>query len=334
MAEKDGKLLNVHYVRGVVADEGFSILGKNMLPLLFANALGGALLFNVYGLAIDRLTVPGFELHHPFLAGGIAGASTALVATPLDTIRSRTDPAQLVEHRHEGMLRFTYRTVKQALPAGTWEKVRVLYSGLPYTAMKDGLGFGMFFGVFEGLRKTGKGLVADWWGLRDGGHGHDTSSPALPSLSSTATTPSSLPTSSSQQQQPRHPISLTLTNATAVILAGAMAGTAYQLVIYPLDNIPAVVAATRLTTIMDPVSAQAVAAAAAPSYADGFTNNNTKPGQARVSVKEVWSIVRKQGVKPFYKGIAPQLVRVMPPSAVGLFAYEVASSQFWDIDEG
>ncbi|KAJ3045702.1 hypothetical protein HDV00_007828 [Rhizophlyctis rosea] len=346
MAEKDGRQLNAQYLRGVVAEEGFSVLGKNMLPLLFMNACAGAVLFNVYGLTVDYLASPELELHHPFIAGTLAGASTAVIATPIDNIRSRIDPMHLVDNRKEGMLRFTYRTVKDVLPPGPMDKARVLYKGLGFTAVKDGLGFGMFFGIFEGLRKIGKGAVADFFGRGPTrGHYQGFGNYERDEPADSKGISSSLP-------RARQSFLHTAANSAVVITAGAAAGMGYQLVIYPVDNIPAVVAAHKLSKIMDPISAEAVAATVAPSYAeDGFHNNNFRgvgaatasggatnlKGSAQSAIpsftwREVFQVIRQSGLRPFYKGITPQLIRVMPPSAVGLFAYEVASSQLWDDD--
>ena len=333
-----------------------------MLPLLFANAMAGAILFNVYGITVDTLASPTLHFHHPFIAGTLAGASTALIATPIDSIRARIDPLKLVENRQEGVLRFTYRTVKDVLPQSAWERTKILYKGVGFTAFKDGLGFGMFFGTFEGLRKIGKGLVADWFGhssLPRNGHYQGFGNEREHSPGSQ---PTKLPPHQQQQQQQKHSLPHTIANSFAVITAGATAGMAYQLVIYPVDNIPAVVAAHKLKQVMDPAAAERVAATVAPSYAeDGFHNNNFRSSAAVSSTvetaamgegvgvklngaspssttvpsftwKEVWKVVRNEGVSPFYRGIAPQLIRVMPPSAVGLFAYEVASSQLWDDD--
>ncbi|TPX59957.1 hypothetical protein SpCBS45565_g07608 [Spizellomyces sp. 'palustris'] len=330
MARTQGQKVGVGYMRTVVAEEGYSFLGKNIIPLLFANAVAGAVLFNVYATTISALSSSetsssslsaalAFDHHYPFIAGALAGASTSLVSTPLDNIKANVSPAQLVAHRHEGMLRFTYRTVREALKdeRSVWAKCRRLYKGIGFLAAKDACGFGFFFFFFEGFRKFGKGMVADMWALRDGAEGQD----GVPN----------------GEGPKRRPLSLVCANATAVIAAGAAAGSAYQMIIYPLDNIPAVVTANRVSQVTKSTfAAEAVAAAAAPVYDDlSFHNSNPTnlAARQRFQWREVWDVLRTRGVKPFYAGIGPQLVRVMPPSAIGLFAYEVASSQFWDNDE-
>lgn len=223
------------------------------------------------------------------------------------------------------MLKFSYRTVQNALKdeKNIWAKCRRLYKGIGFLATKDALGFGLFFFFFEGIRKSGKGLVADVWGLKESAS-EDTSDaqPVEPTVNS--------------EDPKRRSLGLVTANAAAVIVAGGVAGAAYQSLIYPLDNIPAVIAATRVSeATKNPLAAEAAAVMAAPIYEDGFHNANPAgaPSQQRFTWTEVWQVVRQRGLRPFYAGITPQLVRVMPPSAIGLFAYEIASSQFWDNDE-
>ncbi|TPX61197.1 hypothetical protein PhCBS80983_g01235 [Powellomyces hirtus] len=344
MAQASGQKVGHAYLRTVVAEEGYGFLGRNIIPLLFANAVAGAVLFNVYASTISALSTSpddahsssslaaalAFDHHHPFIAGALAGASTALIATPIDNIKANISPADIVAHRHEGMMKFTYRTCQSALKdeKNLWAKCKRLYKGVGFLAAKDACGFGLFFFFFENIRKVGKGVVADVWNLRE-----DAEREPLPPPTPAAVA-DALPQSPPEQDKPRRSLGLTIANASAVILAGATAGMGYQAVIYPLDNIPAVIAATRAAEITkNPGLAKAVAEASAPIYEDGFHNANAAAGQNRFQWSEVWSVVKQRGIRPFYAGILPQLVRVMPPSALGLFAYEVASSQFWDNDE-
>ncbi|KAI9103688.1 mitochondrial carrier domain-containing protein [Phlyctochytrium arcticum] len=334
MAQAAGQKVSMGYMRTIVAQEGYGFLGKNVVPLLFANAMAGAVLFNVYASTYSAMAKSDssasslasaleFDHHYPFIAGALAGASTAIVATPIENIKANINPADLVAHRHEGMIRFTHHSIRSALKNETsaWDKSKRLYQGFGFLATKDAVGFGLFFFFFENLRKLGKGLVADMWGL-------GASSSKIPSSESEMA-------SSSSVERRQRPLSLVIANATAVILAGGAAGSAYQCVIYPLDKIPAVVVAHRAaqSAAVSPHVAEAIAAAVSPVYDDGFHNSNPSAGQQRFAWSEVWQILRQKGVRPFYAGITPSLIRVMPPSAIGLFAYEVASSQFWDNDE-
>ncbi|KAJ3016646.1 hypothetical protein HKX48_003923 [Thoreauomyces humboldtii] len=323
MAATSGQKAGLAYMRTVVAEEGYGFLGRNVAPLLFANAAAGAVLFNVYASTITALapasagTAAPVE-HHPFIAGAFAGAATALISTPIDNIKASISPADIVAGRHDGMLRFTRRTCRNALKDDKtlWQKTRKLYVGIGHLGAKDALGFGTFFFLFENIRKHAKGAVADVWNLKE------------PSTKTIVGSTNELP--------PRRSVGLVIANATAVILSGGIAGMGYQAVIYPIDNIPSVLASSSASDISrNPQMVKVAAQAAAPIYEDGFHNANTggTVNGARFQWKEVWEVARQKGVRPFYSGIMPQLVRVMPPSALGLFAYEVASSQFWDNDE-
>ncbi|KAJ3188304.1 hypothetical protein HDU85_005455 [Gaertneriomyces sp. JEL0708] len=328
MAQAQGAKVGVGYVRSVVTHEGYGFFGKNIFPLLMANAAAGAVLFNVYGGLIFALSASSednppsslaaaiaFDHHHPFMAGAVAGASTSLIATPLENINRRITPSDLVANRHDGACKFVFRSISQALKGETttWGKARRLYRGFGFIAAKDACGFGMFFGMFEFFRRLGKGIVADAWKLNSEPLDKERTSAGAPT----------------------RPASLIMANAAAVIAAGAAAGSAYQIVIYPLDNIPSVLAASQISRLTkNPIAVQAVASAKAPVYEDGFMNTNPSAGRPqRIRWKRVWKVLRAQGIRPFYAGIGPQLVRVMPPSAIGLFVYEIASQQYWDNDE-
>ncbi|KAJ3150458.1 hypothetical protein HDU86_006631 [Geranomyces michiganensis] len=340
MSAHAGQKSSHAYLRSVVAEEGYGFLGRNIVPLLFANAVAGAVLFNVYAgtsaaLARSRegsdavdiestsslAAAMAFDHHHPFLAGALAGASTALVSTPIDNVKAIITPEDIIGNRHIGMARFAIQTCKKALKDEhtTYGRLRRLYRGGGFLAAKDAAGFGMFFFFFENLRRIGKGCVADAWGLRE--DDNEISSGVAESAST-------------EHGSRRRPLALVAANASAVIFAGAAAGLAYQTVIYPIDAIPSVLAARTITK--DPALAKAVADATAPIYEDGF--HATAPTgvdgpQRRFAWREVWAVLKSEGPAPFYRGIAPQLVRVMPPAALGLLAFEICSSQFWDNDE-
>ncbi|KAJ1567087.1 hypothetical protein HK405_007225, partial [Cladochytrium tenue] len=104
----------------------------------------------------------------------------------------------------------------------------------------------------------------------------------------------------------RRPLAVSVGQVSAVVLAGASAGAGYQLVAYPLDRLPHMV-----------------------PEAFGST-------RGRVDWRAAWRAVvaAPGGLRSLYAGIGAQLVRVAPPSAIGLLIFEVANSQLWDEDEG
>jgi hypothetical protein len=95
-----------------------------------------------------------------------------------------------------------------------------------------------------------------------------------------------------------HSISFGVANAAAVIVSGGMAGLAYQSTTYPLDR------GRRL----------------AKRLAD--------------RKRQTWTFDKRRSfVRAVYRGMGPQLVRVMPPAAIGLLVFEIASNSFWDNDD-
>ncbi|KAI8852403.1 mitochondrial carrier domain-containing protein [Chytridium lagenaria] len=257
-----------------------------MLPLLICNSIVGAVLFNAYSLSMHLLTteVPTHDdeyevKHHPFTSGAIAGAFQSLLATPIDNITRRVDPAQVAARRGEAMPK----------EGGRWAKMKFMYHGLPYNLVKDSMGFSLFFGLFETTRTMGKRFVIDL---------HDTYFwprryfyPPEYGLDPVTGDPKSRPT-----------LSVTLGTVAAVIGAGSLAGAGYQVVAYPFDRLPKV-----------------------RPKADEM--------EVKVDWGKAWKLVKRKGVAPFYRGIGTQLVRVAPPSAVGLLIFELANSQLWDEDD-
>jgi hypothetical protein len=95
-----------------------------------------------------------------------------------------------------------------------------------------------------------------------------------------------------------HSLSFGIANAGAVIVAGGTAGLAYQSTTYPLDR------CRRLKRRLE--------------------------GR----VRQPWSHTKRMRlVSAAYRGMGPQLVRVMPPAAIGLLVFEIASNSFWDNDD-
>ncbi|KAJ3086446.1 hypothetical protein HDU96_004915 [Phlyctochytrium bullatum] len=284
-----------------------------MLPLLICNSLIGAILFNTYSLSFNLLTtyVPTLPSdtsfieeedledlnytvrHHPFTAGALAGAAQSLLATPLDNVTKRVDPADVAARHRDGVFRVMAETVREAMPrtGGAWAKWKFLYHGYPYNLTKDALGFSLFFGLFETTRRVGKRFVLDL---------HERN--AWPRRFTYPDDPT----------RSRPTLSLTLGNVAAVVTAGSLAGMSYQLVAYPIDRLP-----------------QAIESAGAGEAPTSLPQQLLYKPDWRAT----WSLLRTQGVAPLYRGIGAQLVRVAPPSAAGLLIFEIANQQFWDQEE-
>ncbi|KAJ3192441.1 hypothetical protein HK101_006570, partial [Irineochytrium annulatum] len=345
MAQQEGARVSVGYVGRVVREEGWGLLGRNMLPLLICNSVVGAVLFNAYSGSMAYLqekeeseeggAVLGSVKHHPFTAGAIAGAAQALLSTPLDNVTRRVDPAEMVARRGEGVVGVMIRSFKEAMPPGlnAWGKFRFSYHGLGYNVGKDAVvrmspihtpclfipmlmllinkGFGLFFGFFETFRKLGKRLVLDAH-LAHGWPAHR----LIPD-----------PSSPEGNLKQRPTLTLTLGSVAAVIAAGTAAGMGYQSVSYPLDRIPAALAENGYALATRPVVPEE------GMEAGGGATRAAAPREPKVDWRSVFKLVRAKGLTPFYRGIGTQLVRVTPPSAIGLLIFEVANSQLWEDED-
>lgn len=128
----------------------------------------------------------------------------------------------------------------------------------------------MFFGVFEGLQRTGRKFTNKIWGYKY--------EPELSILKSD------------------RPLSLKITNAFVVITSGAIAGAAFQSVVYPLDTM---------------------------QRQNMFLQHDSNKRSSGLS----WALkmLKNNGVGFYYRGMGAKLVMAMPPSALGLFVYEISS---------
>ncbi|KAJ3104637.1 hypothetical protein HDU97_009028 [Phlyctochytrium planicorne] len=322
IAEQEGRRVSFGFVRNLFKVEGFALISKNMLPLLICNSIIGAVLFNTYSITLEILSkevaLPSFggdseeELtyevkHSPFSAGALAGVAQSLLATPLDNVTRRVDPAEVANRRGEGVFRVMVQTVREAMPTegGAWNKFKFLYHGYPVNVAKDALGFSLFFGMFETTRRIGKRFVMDV---------HDTYSwPKRYIYPTTSTDPKSLD-NPSEEPKSRPSLSLTLGNVAAVVSAGSLAGMSYQLVAYPFE---------RISQIIEPPTPP-------PTTIQNGREIPSYGGAPKPDWSAIWRTVRANGLSPFYKGIGAQLVRVAPPSAVGLLIFEIANSHLWE----
>ncbi|KAJ3415413.1 hypothetical protein HDV05_005007 [Chytridiales sp. JEL 0842] len=334
MAAQDGQKPSFNYIAKSVKSEGFSLISKNMLPLLVANSIVGAVLFNTYSYTFDALSNssldtadPDSKGHyaHPFVAGAIAGAAQSIVSTPLDNLNRRINIAEIIASRkNEGVIGVVSKAIKTTLfvPSTTpFDRAKFLWGGLGLTATKDTVGFSLFFGVFESLRKSGK---------RAASHLH--SSLFVAPRTPTATPPPQEEEEEHEEQQKRrkHPLSLTLLNVAAVIAAGSLAGISYQTVIYPIDRLPLLLAEEHERHVKEKTQAllKGGKLECVESHYAHFWERRKVPWGV------VWRVWRERGlVGGFYKGIAAQWVRAAPPSAVGLLIFEIANSQLFDEED-
>jgi hypothetical protein len=125
-----------------------------MLPLIVANSMVGALLFNIYGMVQYNLFIKDkkFNYYQSFLAGFSAGSLQTILSTPLENIQRAIPILEMVEKPNESMIRVTIEAIKKTLrkhEKGMLERFRFLYHSFYLNFIKDGLGFMVFFGTFE-----------------------------------------------------------------------------------------------------------------------------------------------------------------------------------------
>ncbi|KAJ1560268.1 hypothetical protein HK096_009398 [Nowakowskiella sp. JEL0078] len=309
MAEAEGKKLSVRYIRDVVRKEGIGFLGPNFLPLLAGNAAVATVLFNTYGYTYDYLIKDGFQYHHPFLAGFTSGLVQSVLATPFDNIQRVIDPTDLVAQRSIGMFRYTVRSVQANIPTNSISSLsKFLFHAFPFVAFRDSLGFMMFFGIYEGLRHAGKRNLSDFFKNKELTEPNDGS------------------------YDTQH-IQKASTRAASVIFAGAMAGTAFQLITYPLEQIRPIImnSETILEKTVDGKDAtldnSVIRRERWANQSHAFFRKRTRIIRDRFARwSAIGEVLRTNGLKTFFSGIGPQLIKSMPASALALLAYELTLS--------
>ena len=275
------------------------------------------------------------------MAGFIAGSVQSCLSTPIDNIFRRLSSQDILSHRSkEGVGGIMIETVRQVMKMGVeplqstppspspsqpmptpklpspsptlasfksflnnWamvRRMRVLWSGWSVNIVKDGLGFTLFFGFFETTRIWGKRWVKNMHESP-----HDTHHPC-PDGNDTHT--------ENWNASQRKPITMTLGRVGAVIVAGSLAGMGYQLISYPFDRIVVV-----------------------SSQGGGGVDNRLHTFSSESTWRDFQALFQRhglyKGVTTLYRGIGNQLMRVAPPSAIGLLIFEIANSQLWDDED-
>ncbi|KAF8163169.1 hypothetical protein B0H34DRAFT_311174 [Crassisporium funariophilum] len=225
LATQQGTTLTSQYLLSLVKLQGFWIIPKHFVPPMIVNAFLGTILWGVYGEASSRL--------EPYLdnrmllnavAGGMAGASQAIVAAPAENVRI------LLEHGFGGhswscawkeVFREKVITVNSSA-SNQLQDVRQLrswlqevgqlagrgWNGWGWTCGKDACGFAAFFSIFEVSRRAGsaiRGISQEWI--------------------STSNTSNALV----KQQLPP------VINGVVLVTGGVVAGLAYEFICRPWD---------------------------------------------------------------------------------------------------
>ncbi|KAI8082863.1 mitochondrial carrier domain-containing protein [Halteromyces radiatus] len=235
---------SIGMITHAVKTRGWSFLPKHVFPPLIANTVIGTVLYTTYIATLPLFHPPSaYQLHRPFppppyssvfLAGCLAGAAQSIIATPIDSLKVRFEVNDLLEGKHRSLYQFAKTTLKDLGIASA-------YRGFTLTLLRDSLACGLFFATFEWVKQQGYYYYLDeMYGLHvvssktlqdleiswkeqvnDLIHHHPTKDPLNDQTITTI-------------KKERPPLML---EPIFVILAGAAAAVAYQLIDHPFAKI-------------------------------------------------------------------------------------------------
>ncbi|KAI9005754.1 hypothetical protein DFJ74DRAFT_399549 [Hyaloraphidium curvatum] len=272
-----------------------------VFPLVLFNSLSGLLLFQTYQVSTSLLGPALGTAAVPFVAGAIGGASQALVSTPLENLYRVLQPP-FVDAK---TLRIRIKEASREYSGPrTWRKVRWAYTGLSFAGAKDALGFSLFFGCYTHLKR-------------------------LHPVSRFFFHP---PSSEDGQAAPPG----WRTKAADVLLAGSLAGAAFQLATAPLDRVRTAYLDARGDRIVwDPVTGEMEGTGGGHRNGNRRVNGANGANGRRAHARSVLKAVREKGMRFFFKGMLGQVGRAVLPSAAALGLYELAKSVDADLaDDG
>ncbi|KAH9247076.1 hypothetical protein BASA83_007997 [Batrachochytrium salamandrivorans] len=314
LAHVQGTAFSIAFVRKTLSNKGLLFFGRNAIPLFVANAAVGATLFNVYSSVVGRLSPLSYCDSHSFIAGCVAGASQSLLATPLDAIQRVIHPQDLVDNHRFGVHRVAHQVLSDLLPPKLSDKARYLYRHLRFNALRDAGGFSLFFGVFEGTRKAGRYAVSRIFEDHSIGSIPDHSIKSIPDHSI--------------KSIPDRSVMRMVSDGLATVIAGATAGAAYQTFTFPLDRLAEEVTATAKTRREPHAIQSAITTTSFTTMHSGTISSTHSKAkfdgkQPVLTFRVAWNLIRQNGGSHYFRGIKPQLLRAMPPSAAALFVYQL-----------
>ncbi|KAG0994974.1 hypothetical protein G6F28_005232 [Rhizopus arrhizus] len=226
---------SIGMISHAVKTKGWNFIPRHILPPLVANTLIGTVLYTTYIATLPIFHPPtAYQLHRPyppppytsvFAAGCLAGAAQSIIATPLDSLKVRFEVNDLLEGKHRSMYQFAKSTFKELGIASA-------YRGFTLTLMRDSLSCGLFFATFEWVKQQGYYYFLDeMYGL------HVDSSDTIMELEmgwNNMTNDEDVDTTPIRSAIERPPMIL---EPLFIILAGAAAAVAYQLIDHPLSKI-------------------------------------------------------------------------------------------------
>lgn len=162
---------------------GWKFIPNQILPPLIANSTVGLILYSTYLTLVQHFTINrGWKLsvtgvpigegtehwyawalsfYDYFRAGFFAGAISSIAASPIDALYSRSSYAELIDVnvRSEGIHKYAWKKLKDIGIIG-------IFAGFWLNLLKESLGFGCYFAVFEVVKTKGynttKSMI-DWF---------------------------------------------------------------------------------------------------------------------------------------------------------------------------
>lgn len=132
---------------------GWKIIPRTVVPPIFVNSLTGMVLYSTYIHAIPNKPAQDITWFEYFKSGCIAGLTQAIVTTPIDAVYVRSHTSAILSHDH---ISGTNNKITNLWIYG-WDKWKQLgiigcYAGFNLTALKEMIGFGCYFSIFEMMK--------------------------------------------------------------------------------------------------------------------------------------------------------------------------------------
>lgn len=136
--------VDLRFIRVLRRREGWLFIPKLLFPPIIANGLIGFTLFAVFSKT-ERVLLS--ENHDRFTAsvvsGALAGFAQSVVSTPIDNLKDEFRLRYLVHKDYSGVGDYITAHLKSL------NQVKHVYRNISWIALKDSLGFALFFGSFE-----------------------------------------------------------------------------------------------------------------------------------------------------------------------------------------
>lgn len=160
---------------------GWKFIPNQVIPPIVANCGIGVILYSTYLTFLQYFTMnrgwkwtinginPGesswytwmLSFYDSFRAGFIAGAVSSIAASPVDALYSRSNYAELVDSdvKNDGLYKYAWKKLKDIGIFG-------IFAGFWLNLIKESVGFGLYFSVFEVVKSKGYTSVKsviDWF---------------------------------------------------------------------------------------------------------------------------------------------------------------------------